>query len=220
MGTLVGKGRVNHIFGEHILMNLKDRRREIALLNILFTLLLAGGFLLPSAQAQEGHAGEMKEFISDKEALKTMLPDGARISKRKQQLDAAGIQWAGEIYSVDLDNEVHTYFLARDRDTNAVIGAAIITEAGYRHGEVRLAVGIDNAQDVTQAAVLGVNEKYTADFASTIGTGLIAQFRGMSMVEFTDRTNELASKNNAAGIAARGLRDAAVLLVTLLRGVE
>lgn len=170
--------------------------------------------------AHEGHAGPMKPVVDDKEALKAMLPDGAKVAKRKQELDKESVQWAAEFYGVDLVAGVQTYYLARDQESGKVLGAAIISEADYRHGKVRVAIGIDDGQRVTRAAVLGVNEKYIKDLESTSGIGYIDRYTGISLAEFTDATNQQVSKHDAGQIVAQLLRDNAVLLVTLLRKAE
>jgi hypothetical protein len=186
----------------------------IATLTIAATLLIVA-----PAIAHEGHAGPPKAFVEDKEALKSMLPDGARVAKRKQELDKESVQWAAEFYGVDLVEGVQTYYLARDKESGKVLGAAIISEADYRHGKVRIAIGINDGQHVTRAAVLGVNEKYIKDIESSSGIGYLDGYTGVSLAEFTDATNEAVSRHDAGQIVAQLLRDNAVLLVTLLRKV-
>lgn len=171
------------------------------------------------ASAHEGHAGAMTPFMEEKDALKTMLPEDAKVAKRKQELDKESVQWAAEFYGIDLPEGVQTYYLARDKTTDAILGAAIVSEVEYRHGKVRVAIGIDAAQNVTKAAVLGINEKYVQDLAGTIGTGFIDRYAGVSLIEFTDATNERVAKQDAGQIVEQELRKDGILLVTLLRKV-
>ncbi len=172
------------------------------------------------ATAHEGHAGPMKTVLEDKAALKAMLPEGAKVAKRKQGLDQDSVKWAAEFYGVDLDEGIYTYYLARDKTSGKVLGAAITADADYRHGKVRIAIGIDGAQHVTRAAVLGVNEKYLQDIESSSGTGYIERYAGVSLAEFTDAANEQLSKHDAGQIVAQLLRNSGVLLETLLRKAE
>lgn len=179
--------------------------------------------LLTGAQAVLGrvsHAGEQATFMDNKKILAAMFPAGANITQREDKLDENGIAWADEYFGVTLDRELHAYYLARDKKSGKVTGAAIITKARYRDGEVSLAIGIDNEQNVTAAAVTGVNEKYVKDFESSIGTGLLPRYAKMSLFDFMDKTKGLASADQATALAAGGLRNAAVLLTTFLRGID
>ncbi len=166
----------------------------------------------PGALAHKGHAGSMINFIKNKVALKEMLPSGAKIVKRKQPLKDDAIQWAKTNYDVDLDNKVYSYYLATSKASGSILGAAYVAKGNYRHGDLKYAVGIDANGRITQAAILGVNEKYVVDFDGNVGTGLIADYAGLSLNELIAKADELASSDKATREFAFMIRDAAVLL--------
>jgi len=196
-------------------MNLRKIHNSLC---YLFTSVLAVCFVFgfstwsQNAQAHKGHAGPMVSFMKNKAALKEMLPTGAKIVKRKQPLKADAIEWAEKTYGVELDDDVYSYYLATDKKSGAVLGAAYVTQVHYRHGDLKLAVGIDAESRITQVAILGINEKYVVDFEGNVGTGLIKDYAGLSLNELTAKADELASSDKATREFAAAVRDAAVLL--------
>jgi len=168
------------------------------------------------AEAHKGHAGSMITFMKTKAALKAMLPKGAKIVKRKQPLKEDAVEWAEKTYGVELDDEVYSYYLASDKKGGATLGAAYITQARYRHGDLKIAVGIDAENTITQAAILGINEKYVVDFDGNVGTGLIGDYAGLSLEELIAKEDELASSDKATREFATAVRDAAVLLAAFM----
>ncbi len=171
----------------------------------------------PDVQAHKGHAGPMISFIKTKTALKAMLPSGAKIVKRKQPLKDVDIEWAEKTYDVELEEGIYSYYLATDKKSGQTIGAAYVTTVHYRHGDLKLALGIDATKRLTQAAILAVNEKYVVDFEGGVGKGLIEEYAGLSVDESIVRASELASGDKASREFSAAIRDAAVLLVALTR---
>ena len=169
-----------------------------------------------AAQAHKGHAGPQVTFMKTKAALKEMLPSGAKIVKRKQPLKGDAVEWAEKTWGVELDDEIYSYYLATDKQSGATLGAAYITQAHYRHGDLKLAVGIDAENNITQAAILGINEKYVVDFDGNVGTGLIGDYAGLSLEELIAKADELASSDKATREFAAALRDAVVLLAAFM----
>lgn len=169
------------------------------------------------AEAHKGHAGPMVTFMKSKAALKTMLPTGAKIVKRKQPLNDDAIERAETTYGVELDEQIYSYYLATDKKSGKILGAAYVTETHYRHGDLKIAVGINADNHLTQAAILGINEKYVVDFEGNVGTGLIADYAGLSLQAVIAKANELASSDKATREFAAAVRDAAVLLATFTR---
>lgn len=189
----------------------------------LFAPLLAFGLAFglttwsQDAEAHKGHAGPMVNFIKAKAALKEMLPSGARIVKRKQPLKEDAIEWADETYGIELDDDIYSYYLASDKKNGKVLGAAYVTKTHYRHGELKIAVGIDASLRITQVAILGINEKYVVDFEGNVGTGIIPEYAGLSIKEVVAKADELASSDKATREFASAVRDAAVLLAAFIR---
>ncbi len=170
-----------------------------------------------SVQAHKGHAGPMVSFIKTNTALKAMLPSGAKIVKRKQPLKDADIEWAEKMYDVELEEGIYSYYLATDKESGQVMGAAYIATVHYRHGDLKLALGMDSAKRLTQAAILAVNEKYVVDFEGSVGKGMIKGYAGLSMDELIAKADELASGDKASREFSAAIRDAAVLLAAFVR---
>jgi len=196
------------------------RNRRLLMVGALMALLM----LLPlprQAPAHEGHAGPMVDFIAANDALKAMLPDGAKLTRRKEAVKAAGAAWAQSTLGVDLDGDaIQTYLLARDPSTSRVLGAAMDAEFEYQHGDVKLAVGVDAAGKVTKAAVLGVNEKYADEVRTGIGSGFLEDLEGRTVPELGLRAKAAyEAHENAAGDILGHLRDMAAALAALTHGM-
>ncbi len=191
-------------------LNIHKRLPYLLIVSLAFTF----SILSQNALAHKGHAGSMINFTKNKVALKEMLPSGAKIVKRKQPLKKDAAQWAKKTYDVELDEQVYSYYLATDKASGSILGAAYVAKGNYRHGDLKYAVGIDANGRITQAAILGVNEKYVVDFEGNVGTGLIADYAGLSLTELID---ELASSDKATREFASAIRDAAVLLMAFTR---
>ncbi len=176
-----------------------------------------GASLWPQeAQAHKGHAGPMVTFMKKKPALKEMLPAGDKIVKRKQPLKDNAVAWAEEHYGIELDSKLYSYYLATDKTSKMVTGAAYLGQVNYRHGDLKFAVGIDANNRITQTAILGINEKYVVDFDGNVGTGLIADYAGLTLKELIAKADELASSDKATREFAVAVRDAAVLLAAFI----
>ncbi len=194
--------------------NFKEPQKilRFGVISLLTLLVMVVSFSPQIADAHKGHAGPMVTFMKKKAVLKAMLPAGARLVKRKQPLPGAAATWAKETFSVELETDRHSYYLASDKKSKAVMGAAYIVKVGYRHGDIKLAVGIDDHQHVTQVAIMGLNEKYVVDFDGNVGTGLIADYAGLSLKELVAKAKSLESSDKATREFALAVRDAAVLL--------
>jgi len=105
-----------------------------------------------------------------------------------------------------LNGELVTFYLARDGKRGPVLAAALVEQGKYRHGKIRVAVGLDAEGRLTGAALLMANEKYVPDFRASIGVGLLETWRGRS----------LESLIQAADTAPEGPRRA--VLQTMKRG--
>ena len=172
------------------------------------------------AQAHKGHGGPMVSLMKKKEALKAMLPGGAKIVKRKQKVSGEAADRVEEQYGVDLANSVYTYYLAKDRESGEFIGAAIIQKFGYRHGDVSIAVGIDAGQRITKAAITGLSEKYIPEFDGTVGTGFIGKYEGMTLKQLAGEVAGLESADKPTRLFASRLLEAAALLDAFLHSAK
>lgn len=194
------------------------RNRRPLFVATLTAALMALVMLLPvPGPAHEGHAGRMVDFVKTNDALKAMLPEGARVTRRKEALKADGAAWAKGALGVELDDDdVHTYLLARAEDGDAVLGAAMDAAFEYEHGDIKLAVGVDPAGKVTKAAVLGVHEKYVDAVRTGVGTGFLGDLEGLSVQDLSARADAAyKARKNAAGDVLGHLRDMAAALAAL-----
>lgn len=168
------------------------------------------------AFAHKGHAGKQVVFLKKEEALKQMLPAGAKVVQRKERLDIDKAQKAKKDFGVRLDESVYTYYVARDSHSGATIGAAMVTEVGYIHGEVTLAIGIDTKGNVTKAAILSVNEKYVPDIKDSVETGYLRQVEGVSIKKLVSMAGESSGSAKVTEAIFSQMRDMAVLLSTFM----
>lgn len=186
---------------------------------ILVTILFffAGMTVLPSpVLAHKGHAGNKVVFLKKEEALKQMLPAGARVVQRKEMLDAGKAEKVRNEMGVKLSQDIYTYYLATDRTTGKVSGAAMVAEIEYMHGEINVAIGIDTRGHVTKAALLSVNEKYVPDMKAAEGTGHMPQFDGVAIQKLVSMANEASKSSVATEAILSNLRDMAAVLSAFL----
>ncbi len=186
------------------------------LVAMLAVMLLAGGWPAP-AQAHKGHGGELQHFLKQKEALRAMLPGGAKIVKRKQRLSGEAADWAEQTYDVDLDKSLYTYYLAKDRASGRIVGGAIILKAGYRHGDLAVGVGLGGDGKVTRVALTALSEKYIPEFEGTVGKGFIDGYEGLTVADLVEKARAAEGGDKPSRVFATRLRDAAVLLEAFMR---
>jgi len=168
------------------------------------------------ALAHEGHAGKQVVFLKKDEALKKMLPAGAKVVQRKERLDLDKAEKAKKELGVKLYDGVYTYYVARDSKSGATIGAAMVAEVEYMHGEVNLAIGIDAKGNVTKAAILSVNEKYVPDMKASVGTGYLRQLEGVTIKKLVSMANEASGSAKVTETIFSKMRDMAALLSTFM----
>ena len=193
------------------------------------TLLVAGLLLalmtlpqlgqVPDARAHEGHAGSPTVFLATKLALKGMLPDGARIVRRKQHPSDSQMAWAASTHDATLGGHLVTYYLARDRDTEASLAAAMVKEVIYRHGKVTLGLGLDAEGRVTRAAVLRIHGKYVSDLKKSLTGGWLSHLKGQTVAELLARAGSVAEDDPAAQVVLGELANMGLALAALSQPV-
>lgn len=182
---------------------------------LMACLVIAAAIWPQSALAHKGHAGSMVNFLTTNAALKGVLPEGAKVVKRKEPLDEAAATTVKKDFGVEPDTGLYTYYLARDRESGQTLGMAIVTSVSYRHGDISVVVGLDSDLRVTQAALQGINEKYIVDFEHSVGKGFIPDYSGLSVKELIAKADELASADKPTRDFAAAVRDAALVLLAL-----
>ena len=166
------------------------------------------------SDAHEGHAGDMLTFLETRVALKGMLPEGGKVLRRKQQVSEEGVDWARREFGVELEPSLYTFYLSRDAG-GATLGAALILEVPYSHGQVRLGVGVDAAGHVTQAAVLGMHGKYVPELLVSLRRGWLPQLEGKSLAELGEMAGNTPERDAAAREILRRLHRMGAVLATL-----
>ena len=189
------------------------RTRGVAVSMVLG--LFAWTLLFPAddALAHEGHAGPKIEFIKTNDALKAMLPEGAKTTRRKQEVTAEDAAWAKEKLGVAVAPGIYPFFLARDAETGAVTGAAMVTEEKIGHGQLALGLGIDADGKVTLAAVLSVHRKYVAEVVKAAGKGVLKELSGLTVADLSGKV--AGAEGDTAKAVYTRLRDMAAVLVTM-----
>lgn len=177
-------------------------------------------FSMSSAHAHKGHAGQIVYVMKSKQALKVMLPKGAKLVKRKESLNEDRRHWANKEYAVDLDTTLKTYYLARDKSSGKVIGGAIIATFSYRHGDATIAIGLDKNRLVSGAALLSVNDKYLIDFEGTVGKGLLDGFTGSTIKNLADMAEAKSDSVRPVRMIYEQLLEAAVTLAAFMQAAE
>ncbi len=188
--------------------------------SLLLAILSLGLFTLatlwaPSAEAHKGHGGPMVKFIKTKPALKALLPSGAKVVKRKARLSKDSSAWAEDTFGIDLDNRVHSYYLARDRDSGKTLAGAILMKFSYRHGDAILGIGVDAQQRITGAVIQGVSEKYIPDFEGTVGTGVLSNYAGKTVAELAQAAQS-GDGDKPTRFVRKKLAEAAALITAFM----
>jgi hypothetical protein len=194
----------------------RKARAAVAMAGLVAALVLAPG----AALAHKGHAGPMIDFMKTSDALKAMLPEGAKITRRKEPLPAAGAAWAKSALGVELKDGVYVFYLARDPKSGAALGGAMVREADYEHADVNLAVGVDASGKVTRAAVLGTNQMYVPEFETGVGKGFLKDLEGTTPKDLAEKRAQTPEDNEARRFVLDQLRDMAALLATFLHGIQ
>ena len=171
--------------------------------------------LAAPAFAHEGHAGKPRVLLDTKLALKQMLPGDAKIVRRREIPSQAVNDWARQNHGVRLEWEgVVNYFVAKDRATGEVLGTAMVHEFDYRHGQVKLAIGVDTKGHVTRAAILRAHDKYLPELVG-VGKGFIPALDGVSIAGLNDHKAAAKDLDRGGHFVYWHLRDMAATLASL-----
>lgn len=188
--------------------------RKLILSHWLGLMVVFGLIGLP-VQAHEGHAGPMVSFIKDKVALKTLLAGkGRKLVKRKEALTRETTAWLAEFFNEEpASGDISRFFVAKDGKNGQPIALAMISEAPYKHGRMRLVIAIDSQSRVVGAAVLGVNEHYVDTFRSKGRAGWIDGLKAAPLSALIDQGQQAEKDTSTLEDQLMiALKDSAVLL--------
>lgn len=173
-----------------------------------------------SALAHGGsHAGPVVTQMNNETALEVTLPKSVKSIKKIVIVDQDAVTWAEETYGVRLKEGLYSYFLAQDEQSGEIIGGAVVKRSPFRQGKLSLAVGLDAERRVTNVALMSINKNYLFELEKNIGKGIISTYRGMSVAQITN-AKELSFTNKTQQQFAAALRDATVLLATLMNSTQ
>lgn len=120
--------------------------------------------------AHKGHAGPTKILMQESDALKTMLPEGGKIVKRKEALKKEKYNEALKRWGYSPDEGIYTYFISKDTEGN-ISGTLFIQSVEYKHGNIEIAVGYNKTGQITDIKVLSCSEKYLKEVTENIQSG-------------------------------------------------
>ncbi|HBO83566.1 MAG TPA: hypothetical protein DD641_00970 [Deltaproteobacteria bacterium] len=128
------------------------------------------------ALAHREHGGPKKVFLEEGEALKTMLPEGGKIIKRKEILKKWKYNEALKKWGYSPKEGVYTYFISKDKE-GKLLGILFIRSIEYKHGEIELAIGYDSNGHTKDIKILSCPAKYEKDITDNIITnGFLENF--------------------------------------------
>lgn len=177
----------------------------------IFTLHLVGNGV---AFAHRGHDGPKKVFLEEGEAIKTMLPEGGKIIKRKEMLKKGKYNEALKRWGYSPEEGVYTYYISKDKAGN-VSGALFIRSIEYKHGEVNIAISYDNSGQTKDIKILSCPEKYVKDITENIqANGLLESFLHLKTDDVISKSKYLdkESEENIQSLIVREIKGSAILI--------
>jgi len=145
-----------------------------------------------TALAHKGHGDPARIFIQEADALKTMLPGGDKILKRKEVLKKEKVSEAIKQWGYSPSEGPYTYFISKG-SSGDLSGLLFIQSIEYKHGSIGLAVGYDKGGHVSDIKILSCPEKYVKELSEQVqDSGFLEGFLHLS-------TSEVVNKAKNAG---------------------
>ena len=145
-----------------------------------------------AALAHKGHGGPARIFIEEADALKTMLPGGGKILKRKEVLKKEKVSEAIKQWGYSPSEGPYTYFISKG-NSGDLLGILFIQAIEYKHGSIGLAVGYDKGGHVSDLKILSCSEKHIKELSEQVqDKGFLEGFLHLA-------TNEVINKAKEAG---------------------
>ena len=178
----------------------------------------------PTAFAHQGHEGPKKVLIKENDAIKTMLPEGGKIVRRKEALKKDQYNTALKRWGYSPEEGVYSYFISKDKG-GTLTGALFIQTVEYKHGRIEIAVGYDKTGQLTDIKILSFSEKYLKEVTEDILTnGFLDNFSHLKTNEviLKGKSYENEPKEALKSIIAKEIKGTAILfnlfLVKLFQG--
>lgn len=164
--------------------------------------------------AHQGHAGPTKIFMNEREALKTMLPEGGKIVKRKEVLKKEKYKEAVKRWGYSPAEGVYSYYISKGKG-GELLGVLFIQSMEYKHGNVELAVAYDKEGRITGITILSCPEKFVKEVTENIQEeGFLDKFVHLKTDEAIVRAKDY-DKESPEGIrylVAKEVKGTAILL--------
>ncbi len=164
--------------------------------------------------AHKGHAGPTKVLMEEGDAMKTMLPEGGKIVKRKEALKKEKYKEAVKRWGYSPDEGVYSYFISKDKAGN-FSGALFIRDIEYKHGSIGLAVGYNKTGEITDIKILSCSEKYLTELNENIrSNGFLDNFLDLKTDDVISKgkTYDKEPKEDLKYIFAKEIEGTAILL--------
>lgn len=164
--------------------------------------------------AHKGHAGPAKIFMSEKEALKTMLPEGGKIVKRKEMLKKDKYNEAVKRWGSSPAEGVYSYYISKGKG-GELLGVLFIQSVEYKHGDVELAVAYDKEGRTTGITILSCPGKFVKEVTENIQTnGFLDNFSHLKTDDVIARAREYDKEppESIRYLIAKEIKGTAILL--------
>ena len=183
---------------------------------ILTTALLFGAQLISIevAQAHRGHGGPAKVVMTESDALKTMLPTGDKILKRKEALKKEKYEEAVKQWGYSPSEGVYPYYISKGKNEE-LSGALFIQSFEYKHGSISLAVGYDKGGHVSDIKILSCPEKYVKELTEDVqSSGFLDGFLHLKTDEVITKAKayDKESAESMRHLIAKDIGGTAILL--------
>jgi len=190
------------------------------LLRSVFLMAIFVAFPASNALAHKGHAGPVVTIVKKSKALKNMVPEGAKVFRRKEMAGDETLDNAERQYGIELDQDLYTYYLFRQRSDGKILGGAMVHKVPYRHGDFEIVVSVDNQGVIRSAALSSINKKYVGAFERLHRHGQLEKYAGLSLSELSSQLPNEDTVPGPAGQLDAAVYESAVLLTVLLQDAQ
>ncbi|MCC6545059.1 MAG: hypothetical protein IT392_11280 [Nitrospirae bacterium] len=189
--------------------------RYVCRVVVLAVLLFMGqGIVSEVALAHRGHEGPVKVFMKEADAMKTMLPKGGKVLKRKELLTTEKHKEALKRWGYSPQEGVYTYFISKGK-SGELKGVLFIQPAELKHGTISFAVGYNGDGSLADIKILSCPEQYVKELQEGIlEGGFLEKFLHLKTddVIANMKTPDKESSEDIRHVISKEIRNTAVLL--------